>query len=168
MADLSSALITTLTGMVGVIIGATINNYFNHKIARQSAKKDIIFKKEIEYFERIVDTIEKNIELYKRSIKRLEKNYTKKDVSRVFEELKKDRKKFEIMTSPLYLDIRQISSRIRNFVAIEKLIFAYLDKMRDSNYSKSELSIALNLNLIELQKVGNSIILLLREHLIRE
>lgn len=168
MADLSSALITTLTGMVGVIIGATINNYFNHKIARQAAKKDIIFKKEIEYFERIVDTIEKNIELYKKSIKRLEKNYTKKDITQVFENLKKDRKKFEIMTSPLYLDIRPISARIKNFVAIEKLIFAYLDKMRDSTYSKSELNIALNINLVELQKVGNAIILLLREHLIRE
>lgn len=168
MAEISSAIVSTFTGLVGVIIGATINNYFNHKIARQSAKKDIIFKKEIEYFEKIVETIEKNIELYKKSLKKLEHNSSKKDIGDILKNLKKERRKFEVMTSPLYLDVRPIVSGIRHFVAVEKMIFSYFDKMNGKDYPKQELIIRLNLNIIELQKVGNSIIFLLREHLMRE
>lgn len=168
MVELSSAIITTFTGLIGVIIGATINNYFNHKIARQSAKKDIIFKKEIEYFEKIVVTIEKNIELYKKSLKKIQTHYSKKEAAEILKNLKKERTKFQVMTSPLYMDIRPITARIRQFVAIEKIIFSYFDKLNSCEQTQQELIIGLNLKIIDLQKVGNAIIFILREHLMKE
>ena len=168
MIELSSAIVSTFTGLIGVIIGAIVNNYFTHKIARQAAKKDIIFKKEIEYFEKIVVTIENNKALYRKSLKKLEASSSKKEFLKILENLKKSRQKFQVMTSSLYLDIRPITFKIKQFVAIEKIIFSYFDKLNNSTYSKQELIIGLNLKLIEMNKVGDSLITLLREHLKKE
>jgi hypothetical protein len=166
MADISSVLLTTLTGMMGVVIGAIISNYFNQKIARQAAKKDTIFKKKIEYFENIVQTIGKNIEIYNKIIKKIEKENSPKKINEAIKYLKEKRKKFEIMTSPLYLDITPISNEIKKFVSLEKNIFANLEKINKDN-SKKDLIYAIRLDFIEIRRIGTSIVIILREDLIK-
>lgn len=168
MIDLSAALVTTLIGMMGVVIGAIISNYINQKIARQAVKKDIIFKKKIEYFEKIVNVIGSNTQMYKNFIKKAEKSNSKKALQEILHDLKKNRKKFEMMASPLYLDARPISKKIKQFTNIEKIIFINFEKMNQPNYAKSDIVHAIKINFADLTKVGNNIILGLREDLIKE
>jgi hypothetical protein len=151
---------------MGVVIGAIISNYFNQKIARQAAKKDTIFKKKIEYFENIVQTIGKNIEIYNKIIKKIEKENSPKKINEAIKYLKEKRKKFEIMTSPLYLDITPISNEIKKFVSLEKNIFANLEKINKDN-SKKDLIYAIRLDFIEIRRIGTSIVIILREDLIK-
>lgn len=170
MVDLSSALITTFTGMVGVVIGATINNYLTQKINRHTTKKDIIFRKKMEYFEKLVESIEKNLELYKKSIKKLERINSKKEAELVLSLMKKDRKRFEPANSSLYLDTREISENIKRLVAIEKLIFLGVANLSTSNsdLSNSEVLKDLKQKTEDIQKLGQSIILNLRKDLLKE
>ena len=159
----SSILITTLIGMLGVVIGAIISNYFNQRIARQAARKEIIFRKRIEYFEKIVECIEKNTKLYESAIKELVKNTSKSSASRILQKMKKERKKFDIMTSPLYLDTRPISKMIRHFVNIEKRIFLYFETNTEEDKIKG-----LKENYKQLRRVGDRIIFELRTNLLKE
>jgi 5-methylthioribose kinase len=99
MVEISSLVVSSLTGVFGVVIGAVISNYFNQKIARQSARKDVIFKKRIDYFEMILGCIEKNTELYKNAIKHITKYYNKKEIYKQLKILKNERKKFEVKNS---------------------------------------------------------------------
>jgi len=163
--ELSSVVLSTFIGMFGVIIGAVISNYFNQKIARQSAIKDLIFKKRVEYFEKLLECAGKNIELYKNSIRALEKNSDKKTLDKIVSKMKKERRKFDKMNSPLYLDIRKISAKIRRFVDIEKSIF--FDLERFENFSDKDKKISdLNLCLVELKKITEELISILRKKLI--
>jgi len=168
MVDIYPAIVTTLTGVLGVVVGATISNYVNQKIARQSAKKDIILRKKIEYFEKVVDSIGNNIQLYRKFIKKAEKIRTKKEAADILSELKKSRKKFELMAGPLYLDTRPISLRIKQFTDIEKTIFEYFGKISQPNYQKEDILHALKISLSDLEKVGNSLIFGFRENLLKE
>jgi len=54
MVDVSSAFITTSIGMMGVVFGAILSNYVNSRVAMKNSRRDIIFKKKLEYFESIV------------------------------------------------------------------------------------------------------------------
>jgi len=163
--EFSSVILSTFVGMFGVVIGAIISNYFNQKIARQSAIKDLIFKKRVEYFEKVLDCIEKNIVLYKNSIRALEKNNEEKIPKKILNKMKKERKKFEIMNSPLYMDIRPISEKIKNFVRIEKDIFSYFENLEiKKNYEKKFATI-LNSKLLELRKISDEIIYIFRKKL---
>lgn len=165
MVELSSLVVSSLTGVFGVVIGAVISNYLNQKIARQSTRKDLIFKKKIEYFEKILECISKNTELYKNSIKRIEKGYEKKDILDILNHLRSNRKKFEIMNSPLYLDISKISFKIRQFVTREKIIFLYFEKLQDEVLTKEEAVKNLNIDLLEIRRIGGDIVHILRKHL---
>jgi hypothetical protein len=166
MVEISSALITTMTGMLGVIVGAVISNYLNQKIARQSAKKDVIFRKRIDYFENIVKCIDKNTQMYYKSIKDLETNPKSENVNKILVSLKKNRKKFEIMTSPLYIDTRPISRMIKKFVGIEKNIFKYFKN--SGKIDNDEIMKGLKDNFRELKLTGTRIITQLRENLLKE
>ena len=167
MVEISSAVTSTMIGMMGVVIGAIISNYFNQKIARESARKDIVFKKKIEYFEKIVDTIEKNTKLWQNSIKDLERQVEKKKVQKIIDNLKLNRKKFEVMTSPLYLDTRQITKIIKIFVNIEKIMFSFLEQLkRYSKENEEENILGLRKSIKELELTGNKIIFELRTNLL--
>lgn len=163
MVEISSALTTTLIGMMGIVIGAIISNYFNQKIARQAARKEIMFRKRIEYFERIVESVEKNTKLYESAIKEFTKNSGKSSKERILKRIKKERLKFDIMTSPLYLDTRPISKMIRNFVNIEKRIFLYFEANTDEDKIKG-----LKENYKQLRIIGDKIIFELRTNLLKE
>lgn len=168
MVDISSAMVTTLMGMLGVVIGAILSNYVNQKIARQVAKKDIVFKKKIDYFEKIVDTISKNTKLYKNSINRLGLIKNKRDIANIYTTLKKDRRKFEVMNGPLYMDTHFISVEIRKFVAIEKIIFRSFDRMQCDESSVDELGKDLKLHFKQLETIGSKLIVFLRQDLTEE
>jgi len=165
MVEISSLVVSSLTGVFGVVIGAVISNYFNQKIARQSTRKDLIFRKKIDYFEKILESVSKNTELYKNSIKSIERGYKNKDIKNILNNLKSNRKKFEIMNSPLYLDIGRISFKISQFVSKEKIIFLYFEKLLEGIVTKEEAIKALNFDFFELKKVGGEIISILRNNL---
>lgn len=168
MVEISSIMVSSVIGMFGVVVGAVISNYFNQKIARQSARKDIVFKKKIEYFERILECIDSNIELYKNSIRLIEHNYSTKQVSKVINDLKLKRKRFEIKNSPLYMDIRKMSGKIIQFVDKEKSIFFYLEGMKENKIAKERAIYQLNLDLEKLKEVGGQIVLIMRSGLFEE
>ena len=149
--------------MLGVVIGAIISNYFNQRIARQAARKEIMFRKRIEYFEKIVECIEKNTKLYESSIKELAKTAGKSSTGRILQRMKKERKRFDIMTSPLYLDTRPISKMIKHFVNIEKRIFLFFEA--DAGEDKIK---GLKENYKQLRKIGDKIIFELRTNLLKE
>jgi len=166
MVDIGSAILTTLTGLIGVVIGASISNYVNHKIARQAAKKDTLFKKKLEYFEKVINTLVKNTQMYKNAIKQLDKTNKKAEIIEILKSLKKNRQKFEVMTSPLYLDTRKISSQIKEFVGIEKTIFNEIEKI--SKYGKSPNTIIyLTEKFQKLNNTGRKMIVDLRETVVR-
>jgi len=167
MVELSTALTTTMIGMLGVVIGAIVSNYVNQKIAAKSVRRDIIFRKKIEYFEKIVECINLNKKLYENSIKQAIKNSSKPQISKIIDSLKKNRKKFTITTIPLYLDISLISKRIRYFVSIEKKIFHSFEMLKEPE--EHEVTIQNIRQAIKLlESIGEKIILDMRKELNRD
>lgn len=165
MVDITAAIVTTITGLTGIAIGASISNYVSHKVARMEGKKDTLFKKRLEYFEKITETVIKNIQMYKHSIKQLEKSANKKEINSIIKSLKKDRKKFEVMSSPLYFDTRLLSSQIKHFVNIEKGIFFEFEKMVKNENPRTHLSV-LKDYYQKLNWLGRNIIFNLRENIL--
>jgi len=158
MAEASSILTSTIIGMIGVVIGAIISNYFNQKIARESARKDMIFRKKMDYFEGITECIGSNIKLYQNTIKEAERN---NNIRKIISSMKKNRKKFRIMSSPLYINTKIISHLVREFVSIEKRIFFCFEEMKKKRNMLEELKITLH----ELKAKGNIIASYLKEKL---
>ena len=165
MVDFSSAIVTTFTGLIGVVIGAILSNYVNQKIARQAAKKDVVFKKKIEYFENIVRSVGTNIKLYRKSIKQLEAQKNKANIKKILKNLKQSRLKFEMLTSPLYMDPRRISIEIKKFVGVEKIIFKCFERMQAKEDSIEELTKNVKISFKRLQELGNSLTIFLRNEL---
>ena len=164
---LPSALTTTMIGMLGVVTGAIISNYVNQKIAAKSVRRDIIFRKKIEYFEKIVECINLNKKLYETSLKQAIKKPSESQISRIIADLKKNRKKFTITTIPLYLDISVISRKIRYFVSIEKKIFQLFEILKESKEDEETIkSIRQAIKLLGL--IGEKIILEMRKELNRD
>ena len=120
MVELSSAVLTTLIGMLGVVIGAIISNYFNNKIAAKSARRDMIFRKKTEYFEKTVECIEKNIKIYKNSAREAEKNAKKEEINRIIHKLRENRAKFDVMASRLYVNSENMAGKIKKKTSSEK------------------------------------------------
>ena len=166
MVELSSAVLTTFIGVLGVVVGAIISNYVNQKIAARTAKGDVIFKKKVEYFEKTVVCIEKNIKLYKNSIMEAERNPNKQAVNKIIRKLKEKRMKFDIMTSRLYINSNFLSDRIKKFAGIEKAIFILFENLEDKSH-KEETIPGLKENLKNLGFVGSEIISVMRNNLIR-
>jgi hypothetical protein len=121
--------ITPFVGLMGVIIGAVISQYFNHKLGSKTVRADIFFKKKLEYFEKIAETIEKNIRIYKNSILSIKEAKDKAEVKEIIKVLKKDRENFLIKASPLYFNIKNFSGSIIDFVEAEKAIFEKIENI---------------------------------------
>jgi hypothetical protein len=164
--DIPSNLITTISGIVGVLIGASIGPIVNNHLSQRYGKKDLIFKRKLDYFEKILDTIEKNTRLYKQEIKKLEASQDSKEIKKFTERLKKERKNFLIMSSPLYFDVKNISERIIRFVKIEKDIFNRISCLDKINGKEKEVLITqLKRMLIILEKSGNEILFEMKKEL---
>ncbi|VVB83446.1 Uncharacterised protein [uncultured archaeon] len=166
MAELSSQLITTISGMVGVLIGASIGPIVNHQLNTRYSKKDLIFKRKLDYFEKVLDTIEKNMKLYKQEVKKLEASKDRKEIKKVAEEMKKERKNFLVMSSPLYFDIKKISGKIVRFVKIEKDIFNRISSLEKIDEKEKEVLIGqMKRMLMILGKRGNDILFEMKKEL---
>ena len=46
--------------LIGILVGTIISPRIQHKMGVQHGKKEVLFKKKLEYFEKIIETIEKN------------------------------------------------------------------------------------------------------------
>lgn len=166
MVELSSAIMTTFIGMFGVVVGAIISNYVNQKIAAQSARRDLLFQKKVDYFDRTVSAIENNLKLYMAWRKKLEVSTTTATIEKAMKMLKKNRAKFDPLSSALYFDIERFSRDIRQFVAIEKQIFALFDKLKREH--PEPVIDALRQSLHRLEQEGQTIINKMRRSLMRE
>ncbi|MBP7708344.1 hypothetical protein KA107_01555 [Candidatus Pacearchaeota archaeon] len=168
MVDVTSALTTTMIGMLGVVLGAIVSNYVNQRIALKSGRRDIIFKKKMAYFEGIVKCIEENTKLYLNSIRETEKKTDKRTINKIVKKLKANRKRFNAETSPLYIDTRIFSKQIRSFVSIEKIIFSAFEHLTTMPEEKEEIIKSLKVNIDILTKKGNELISEMREYLLKE
>lgn len=147
--------ITILVGVMGILFGSLISPYVNHKLTQKYQQRDLFFKKKMEYFEQITENIEKNIRLYKHSIKKLE---NKEKAENIIDNMKKERKNFLILTSPIYLNAINLSSCIRNFTEIEQEIFSMFNELNNQKKDKDKTIFILKEDLEELKKSGNRII----------
>jgi hypothetical protein len=131
--DIASSLLTTLFGLIGVLVGACIGPIINHRVAKEYDKKEMMFKKKMEYFEKVLITMEDNKRMYNLAIKKIEASQDNKKVSEIIKELKAERKNFSIMSSPLYFDTKVMSERIVRFVRVERGIFERISGLEKVN-----------------------------------
>ena len=164
--DLTSGTLTAVVGLVGVLLGALIGPFTNHQLGAKYNKKDLIFKRKLEYFERVIETIEKNRRMYYNSLCRIETIKNNKEIEIIIEELKQNRKNFLVMASPLYFNTKNFSEKIKSFVDIEKDIFDKVSEIKD-NKQKAKIIEELKDNLEILNKKGDEIIFAMKRELIR-
>jgi hypothetical protein len=131
--DIASSLLTTLFGLIGVLVGSLIGPLINHRVAKQYDKREFIFKKKTEYFEKVLMTIEDNKRMYNLAIKKIEASQENKKVTGIIDDLKKERKNFLVMSSPLYFDTKNMSDKIIRFVRVEKSIFERISSLEKIN-----------------------------------
>ena len=127
--DISAGALTALVGLFGVMVGTLIGPYVNHKLNLKNTRKDLLFKRKLEYFEKITENLEQNLRLYKNSIGEAE--FSKNGLQKILSKLKEKRKNYLILASPLYFNISNLSNRITDFVEAEKIIFEYFPKLKN-------------------------------------
>ena len=164
--SISSGALTAVVGLLGVLVGTLIGPYINHKLNLKNTRKDIIFKRKLEYFEKLSESIENNIRTYRNSITEAE-SARKQKLKEIYEKIKQERKNFLIMASPLYFNIQNLSEKIISFVDIEKEIFKEFEKLAKlNNESQKEKTISnLKEKLKNLVDFGNRIVYEMKKEL---
>lgn len=154
--EVNTAIITITTALLGVLCGAAAGAYFNFK----SARKDLIFKRKLDYFEKLSQDMEKNIRLYRKVILSLSNSSKLKGIKANLLELKENRKNFLVVASPLYFDIGRMRDKITSFVDVEKDIFSNFENLADtkSKSSKTRGIFELNESLQKLEDIGETIV----------
>lgn len=161
MAEINYALLTTIVGFTGILVGA----YLNQRLSNKFARKDMIFKKKLEYFEKISEAIEGNIRIYRNSINEI-KNIKKADIKKNLENMKEKRKNFFVLSSPLYFNTLRLSQKIKEFVRVESEIFWNFSNMVHINHrQKEEIIKKLEEDLEELRIKSSNILLEMRDEL---
>ncbi len=167
MADITSSL-TAIVGILGILVGTLISPRINQKISGQYNRRDLLFKRKLEYFEKIVDTIEKNKRMYHQAMGKIECSKNNREVQRIVDELKQSRKNFLIMASPLYFDVRILSGKIVRFVRVEKEIFNRISSLgKRDRKEMSLLTESLKGHMGILNRRGDEIILEMKKELAR-
>lgn len=123
--DLNTTILTIATALIGILCGAAAGSYFNLRTGR----KDLLFKRKLEYFEKLSRDMEENLRLHKKAILPLSKSSKAGHIEQKLLTLKKERKNFLIMASPLYFDTSIMTEKIIYFVNVEKSIFSALEKL---------------------------------------
>jgi hypothetical protein len=147
MATILSNIGTALIGVMSAVFGAVIGYYFNQQLSLRNARKDIIFKRKLEYFENLAETMEINLKMYKNASVSIKLKSSKKNVANILREMKENRKNFKIMASPLYFNVRSISRKIIDFVNAEKEIFTKfqnLEKKRPTSQDFKDIEEKIN------------------------
>jgi hypothetical protein len=130
MVELNAAAITAIVGLLGILFGSLLSPYINHQLNLKNTRRDILFKRKLEYFEKLAEKIEQNIRMYRNAINDIE---NLKNPKEIIQTLKENRKSYLILASPLYFNINLLSIKITNFVDIEKNIFNEI-----SEYKKNQ------------------------------
>ncbi len=163
-----TAYITAGIMLLGILVGTLISPRIQHRMGTEYSRKDLIFKKKLEYFENVIQTIEKNKKMYHNLICKIEESKTDSQIDKCIEELKKDRKKFFVMASQLYFNTKIISGKIVHFVRIEKDIFNKMSQLKEVNKEEKERIIEqLKGNLKSLDKKGAEILYEMKKELTR-
>ncbi|HTZ41592.1 MAG TPA: hypothetical protein VMC07_00060 [Candidatus Omnitrophota bacterium] len=145
--------------LLGIFVGALISPRIQHKVGVEYGRKDLIFQRKLKYFENITETIEKNKKIYSNMIQKIENSKTNIPANSVLEALKKERAKFNIMASPLYIDNNIFSEKINEFVAVEKNIFNMIPSIKDYDKAGREKMLKdMKKDLEELKKIGDEIL----------
>jgi hypothetical protein len=131
--DITTVLTTAITGLMGVLVGAVTN----HQLSAKYNRKDLIFKRKLEYFEKVVETMEKNKKIYYNILRKIQNSKNKKEIEKIVKELKENRENFFIMASPLYFNTERFSERIKSFVVIEKDIFESISTIQQNSKDKT-------------------------------
>jgi len=160
--------LTAIVMLLGIIVGTIISPRIQHRMGVEHNRKDLIFQRKLKYFENTLETIEKNKKMYYNLIHKIEDSKKNSEINKVIEELKKERKKFFIMASPLYLNPKVFSEKIIHFVRIEKDIFNKIAQIKEaSKEEKEEIIEHLKNNLKNLNKKGEEILYEMKKELIR-
>jgi hypothetical protein len=156
--------ITAIVALIGILVGTLISPRVTHQVGAEQNRKDFIFKKKVEYFEKNLSALENNIRLYKQVIGKAGLVKEEKELNNLVSILKKDRESFLIMSSPLYFDTKNLSEKIIRFTRVEKEIFnrvSLLNKSKDKKIAVEGLN-----NLLEiLKKRGSDILMEMRKEL---
>ncbi len=129
--------LTAAIMLLGILVGTLISPKIQHRMGTESNRRDLIFQRKLKYFENILETIEKNKKMYYNFINRIEDS-KKNSIDRIMGELKKERKGFFIMASPLYFSTKIFSEKIVHFVKIEKDIFNKISLLKKIDKEKKE------------------------------
>ncbi|MFH1801704.1 MAG: hypothetical protein ABH804_02645 [archaeon] len=154
--NLNTSILTIIVGILGILFGTLISPRVNQKLIQKYSRKELFFKKKLEYFEKIAENIENNIKIYKNSI--MSSNNKTKKTKEIIKNLKEERKKFLISSSFIYLEKSKLSDLIKKFTNIEKNIFSDFNKLTIRKASPEIVS-DLEKQLEILKKSGNLIIL---------
>ncbi len=165
MFDLTPYL-TALVMFVGILVGTLISPRIQQRMGIEHGRKDLLFKKKLEYFEGIVNTIEKNKRIYYKAISRIEFSKSNKEIYKIIEELKKGRENFLILASPIYFNTKNFSEKIVSFVRIEKDIFNKIPELKKIK-EKKRIMDQLKENLKSLNRRGEEIVLEMKKELSR-
>jgi hypothetical protein len=160
--------LTAVVMLLGILVGTLITPKINQKVNTEHNRKDLIFKKKLEYFEKIAEVIESNKRMYHQIIGKLECSKNKKDADKIVEELKQERKKFFIKSSPLYFDIRKLSEKIIFFVRIEKNIFQKIEQIKEDRDEKEDIIEQLKEDVKKLNIKGNEVLYEMKRELAKE
>jgi len=153
--------------LLGILVGTLISPRIQNRIGIEYNRKGLIFQKKLEYFEDIIKTIEKNKKLYSNLIHKIESE-KKINIDKILEDLKKERKKFSVMASPLYFNTKSISEKIVHFVKIEKDIFNKISQLKETGEDEKDETIEqLKNNLKRLSKKGEEILYEIKKELSR-
>ena len=160
--------LTAMVMLLSILVGTLISPRIQHRIGIEYNRKDLIFQRKLKYFENVIETIEKNKKMYYNLIPKTEVSKTKSHINKIIEELKKERKKFFIMTSPLYLNPKVFSEKIVHFVRIEKDIFNKISQLKEiDKEEKGQIIEQIKNNLKNLNKKGEEILYEMKKELVR-
>ncbi|OGJ16845.1 hypothetical protein A3K73_08845 [Candidatus Pacearchaeota archaeon RBG_13_36_9] len=166
MVSISSGVLTAIVGFIGVLVGTLIGPYINHKLSLKNVRKDIIFKRKLEYFEKMAENIEKNIRAYRNALREAENCKKKAQLKSIHQKLKEERKNFLIMASPLYFNINGLSQKIVSFVEVEKEIFREFEKLPKTRSKEQKESLdMIGDKLKKLTMLGNETVCQMRKEL---
>ena len=154
----NTTIVALIIGFLGIILGTFLSPYLNHRLNVKYERREIFFKKKLEYFEEIAKNLEENIKNYKGAIGKAAEIKDKKELDGILEDLKKKRKRFKVMSSPLYFNTGILAEKILNFINLEKNIFFNLKDMLEKNKIDKNPINGLKNTLEELKKTGSEVI----------
>lgn len=157
--------LTSIMAILGMVVGTLVSPKINQKVNAEHNKKDLIFRKKLEYFEKIAETIEENKRMYQQIIGKIECSKNNKETNKIIEELKQTRKNFLMKSSPLYFDTQRLSEKIKDFVRIEKEIFREIELIEKDK--EEEAIEKLKENIKKLNQKANEIICEMKKELSR-